>query len=227
MGDLLVISSRIWVQITNRRQQKGCTVSPEPRPSGSQQPLLSIFPKQSHTVKKLKWLPDSEQLLGLNSSPHSNCPYCLSLVSVAVMNTMTKGSLEKKEFILIYNSQMTLHHWGKSEQKTLRQEPCSRDGGWGWGTRRRDAAYWLASPGLLSLLSYILKDFLPSQRAGPFYISHHSRRYLVEACSQLRFLCKDASSLYQADNTKPNQTNKHNQHTWQGTNPIANPDYTQ
>jgi hypothetical protein len=74
---------------------------------------------------------------------------------------MTKKQLERKGFI-----QLTLPHCCSSPRKSglelkqgRKQELIQRP----W----RDALYWLASPGLLSLLSYRTQDYQP--RDGPTY----------------------------------------------------------
>jgi hypothetical protein len=54
---------------------------------------------------------------------------------------MTKSNLGRKVFISAYNSQVTLHHGGKSGQE-LKQRP--------W----KNTAYSIAPYGLISLLSY-------------------------------------------------------------------------
>ena len=117
---------------------------------------LGSFCCQSFWTKppceEVKIVPRLQAASWIEQCPQSNCPHSFSLVTIAVMITMSKGSLERKELILFYDFQMTLNHWEKSERGNLEA-----------GTLSGDAAYWLASPGLLSLLFYILKWAGPHQ----------------------------------------------------------------
>lgn len=79
--------------------------------------------------------------------------YYLNLVSVTVINTMSKGNLKKKEVCFSYNTQVTVHLWEKSAQaRTQRQELLWKP----W----RSAACWLAICDLLSQLSYKTQSHL-------------------------------------------------------------------
>jgi len=61
---------------------------------------------------------------------------------------MTQKQGEEERVYSAYTSNIAVHHKGSWRQE-LMQRP------------RRDAAYWLASPGLLSLLSYRTQDHQP------------------------------------------------------------------
>jgi hypothetical protein len=74
---------------------------------------------------------------------------------------MTKKHLGRKGFIQLTFC-IAVHHQRKSglELKQVRKQELMQ---WPW----RDVLYWLASPGLLSLLAYRTQDYQP--RDGPTY----------------------------------------------------------
>ena len=74
---------------------------------------------------------------------------CLSQSFYSCTNIMTKKQVGEERFYSVYTFHISVHHQRKSglELKRVRkQELMQRP----W----RDVSYWLASPGLLSLLSY-------------------------------------------------------------------------
>jgi hypothetical protein len=90
-------------------------------------------------------------------------------VSIPGQNIMTKKQLGRKGFI-----QLTFPYCCSSPRKSglelkqvRKQELMQRP----W----RDVLYWLASPGLLSLLSYRTQDYQPRDgptHKGPFPLDH-------------------------------------------------------
>ena len=77
-------------------------------------------------------------------------------VSIPVQNIMTKKQIGEQRVYSAYTFHIAVHHQRKSglELKQVRkQELMQRP----W----RDVTYWLASPGLLSLLSYRTQDYQP------------------------------------------------------------------
>jgi hypothetical protein len=90
---------------------------------------------------------------------------CLSQNFYSCTNIMTRSKLGRKGFI-----QFTLPHCCSSPRKSVlelkqvrKQELIQKP--------RRDVLYWLASPGLLSLLSYRTQDYQPKDgptHKGPF-----------------------------------------------------------
>jgi hypothetical protein len=115
---------------------------------------------------------------------------------------MTKKQVGEERVYLAYTSHTAVDHHRKSglELKQVRkQELMQRP----W----RDATYWLASPGLLSLLSYRIQDYQP--RDGTTQQGALSPRSLIEKMpyswiswrhflKRGSFLC-DNSSLCQVD----------------------------
>jgi hypothetical protein len=83
---------------------------------------------------------------------------------------MTKKQDREERVYSAYTSHIAVHHQRKSglELKQVRkQELMQRP----W----RDVPYWLASPGLLSLLSYRTQDSQPRDgptHKGPFPLDH-------------------------------------------------------
>jgi hypothetical protein len=71
-----------------------------------------------------------------------------------MMNTITKTNLGMKEFISLYNSQVTLRHGGKSghelKGRTWKQELKPKP--------RKSAALWTYFHGLLIELSFFFLD---------------------------------------------------------------------
>ena len=81
-------------------------------------------------------------------------PY-LTLLSAAVLNSMTKSSLREERVCLTYI--ILVHHGGKPGQEL-------KAGPWRQELKQkavRNAAYWLASHGLISLFPYTTQDHLP------------------------------------------------------------------
>jgi hypothetical protein len=83
---------------------------------------------------------------------------CLSQGSYSCTNIMTKKQVGEERVSLPFHT--VVHHQRKSrlEFKQVRKQKLMQ-GPW------RDVPYWLASPGLLSLLSYRTQDYQP--RDGP------------------------------------------------------------
>ena len=82
--------------------------------------------------------------------------HCLSQGFCSCTNIMTKKQVGEERVYLAYTSILAVHHQRKSglELKQVRElELMQRP----W----RDVRYWLASPGLLSLLSYRTKTTSP------------------------------------------------------------------
>jgi hypothetical protein len=78
--------------------------------------------------------------------------------------------LGRKGFILGLHFHAAVHHQRKSglELKQVREQELMQRP---W----RDVLYWLASPGLLSLLSYRTQDYQPRDgptHKGPFPLDH-------------------------------------------------------
>jgi hypothetical protein len=73
---------------------------------------------------------------------------------------MTKKQVGKEKVYSAYTFHIAVHHQKKSglELKQVREQELMQRS---W----RDVLYWLASPGLLSLLSYKTQDYQP--RDGP------------------------------------------------------------
>jgi hypothetical protein len=104
----------------------------------------------------------------------SRKPSYLSQVSIPAQNIMTKKQAGEERVYLGYTFTLLFTNKGSQNRNsdrvgTWRQELMQRS----W----RDAAYWLASPGLLSLLSYRTQDFQPRDgtthnRLGPPHIGH-------------------------------------------------------
>ena len=82
---------------------------------------------------------------------------------------MIKRPVEEKRFIALY-FHTAVHHQRKSglePNQVRKQELMQRP----W----RDVAYWIASPSLLSLLSYIIQDYQPTDGTthnGPSVLDH-------------------------------------------------------
>jgi hypothetical protein len=100
---------------------------------------------------------------------------CIVLVRVSIpaQNIMTKKQIGEERVYSAYTSHITVHHQRKSglELKWVRkQELMQRP----W----RDVLYWLASPGLLSLLSYRTQDYQP--RDGTTHNVPSHPRSLIE-----------------------------------------------
>jgi hypothetical protein len=103
---------------------------------------------------------------------------------------MTKKQVREERVYSAYTSTFAVHHSRKSglELKQVRkQELMQRP----W----RDVPYWLASPGLLSLLSYRTKttspEMVPPTRVPPPLITNWENALpsdLMEAFSQLKLL---------------------------------------
>ena len=77
-------------------------------------------------------------------------------VSIPAQNNMTKKQIGEERVYLAYTSTLMFITKGSQDKnshraETLKQELMQRP----W----RGAAYWLASPGLLSLLSYRTQDY--------------------------------------------------------------------
>jgi hypothetical protein len=73
---------------------------------------------------------------------------------------MTKKEVGENRVYSAYTFHIAVHHQRKSgvELKQVRKKELMQ-------RPRRDVTYWLASPGLLSLLSYRTQDYQP--RGGP------------------------------------------------------------
>ena len=79
---------------------------------------------------------------------------------------MTKKQVGKERVYSAYTFHIAVHHHRKSGQElkqVRKQELMQRP----W----RDVPYWLASSGLLSLLSYRTQDYQPTHK-GPFPLDH-------------------------------------------------------
>jgi hypothetical protein len=84
---------------------------------------------------------------------------------------MTKKQVGEERVYLAYTSILLVHHQRKSglELKQVRKQELMMQRPW------RDVLYWLASPGLLSLLSYRTQDYQPRDgptHKGPFPLDH-------------------------------------------------------
>ena len=82
---------------------------------------------------------------------------------------MTKKQVGEERVYSVYTSTLAVHHQRNSglELKVRKQELMQRP----W----RDVTYWLASPGLLSLLSYRTQDYQHrdgTNHKGPSPIDH-------------------------------------------------------
>jgi hypothetical protein len=83
---------------------------------------------------------------------------------------MTKRQVWEERVYSAYTFHTTVHHQRKSElelKQVRKQELMQRS----W----RDVTYWLASLGLLSLLSYRTQDYQPrdgTTHNGPFPLDH-------------------------------------------------------
>jgi hypothetical protein len=133
--------------------------------------------------------------------------WCLSQGFYSCTNIMTKKQVGEERVYSAYTSTLlfiTKGSQGRNSHRagTWRQELMQRP----W----RDVLYWLASPGLLSLLSYRTQDHQPrdgTTHNGPSHprsliekmpYSWISWRHFLKGGS---FLC-DNSSLYQVDTEK-------------------------
>lgn len=103
----------------------------------------------------------------------------LGICSVAVIkNTLTKSHLERKGFIRLH-FHITIHNSRGLEQELKAEIEVE--------TMKEMLLYWLASQGLLSLLSYIQQTTCPSAAlptiAGP---SHNNlkKKMLPQVCLQ-------------------------------------------
>jgi hypothetical protein len=82
---------------------------------------------------------------------------------------MTKKQVGEERVYSAYTSTLLFiirgsQDWNSSRTGTWRQELMQRP----W----RDAAYWLASPGLLSLLSYTTQNYQPRDGTAHSGLSH-------------------------------------------------------
>ena len=95
---------------------------------------------------------------------------CLSQGFYFCTNILTKKQVGEETVYSAYTFHIAVDHQRKSglELKQVRkQEPMQRP----W----RDVLYWLASPDLLSLLSYKTQDYQPRDgptHKGPFPLDH-------------------------------------------------------
>ena len=89
-------------------------------------------------------------------------PPCLSQGFYSCTNIMTRKQAGVERVSSAYTLHTALYHQGKSGLELMqvrKQELMQRP----W----RDAHYWLASPGLLSLLSYRTQDYQPREMVPP------------------------------------------------------------
>ena len=91
---------------------------------------------------------------------------------------MTKKQVGKERVYSAYTFHITVDHQGKSglELKLVRKQELMH---WPW----RDVPYWLASPGLLSFLSYRTQEYQPrdgTTHKGLSLLDHQLRK-----CPQL------------------------------------------
>ena len=92
------------------------------------------------------------------------------MVSIPPQNIMTKKQVEEERVYSAYTFQIAIHHQRRSGLKLKQvriQELMQRP----W----KDVTYWLASPGLLSLLSYRTQDYQPrdgTTHNGPSPLDH-------------------------------------------------------
>jgi hypothetical protein len=125
-------------------------------------------------------------------------------VSIASQNIMTKKQSWEERVYSAYTSTLLF--------TTKRSQDCKSSRA---GSRRswRDVIYWLASPGLFSLLSYRTQDYQPrdgTTHNGPWSIiekmpySWISWRHFLKGCS---FLCNN-SQVMSSWHTKPASTVK-------------------
>jgi len=102
-------------------------------------------------------------------------------VSIPAQNIMTKKQIGEERVYSAYTSTLLFITKGSQDRNshragTWRQELIQRP----W----KVAAYWLASPGLLSLLSYRTQDYQPRDGTthnmlGPPTLDHQLRKYLT------------------------------------------------
>jgi hypothetical protein len=91
-------------------------------------------------------------------------------VPIPTQNTMTKKQVGEERVYSAYTFHIAVHYQRKSGQElkqVKKQELMQRP----W----RDVSYWLASPGLLSLLSYRTQEYQPrndSTHKGPSPFDH-------------------------------------------------------
>jgi hypothetical protein len=83
---------------------------------------------------------------------------------------MTKKQVGEERVYSAYTFHFAVDHQRKSglELKQVRKQELMQ-------RPRRDVTYWLASPGLLSLLSYRTQDYQPRDdptHKGPFPLDH-------------------------------------------------------
>jgi hypothetical protein len=124
--------------------------------------------------------------------------------SIPAQNIRTKKQVEEEKVYSAYTSTLLfITKWSQDRNSCRvgpwRQELVQRP----W----RSAAYWFASPDLLSLLSYRTQDYQPRDSTthnGPFHLDHKLRkcpyswiswRHFLKGGS---FLCEN-SNLYQVD----------------------------
>jgi hypothetical protein len=128
------------------------------------------LPQHVHPVSQRPWKQQETA-----AAHHQKCVgaflyrVCLSQGFYSCTNIRTKKQLGRKGFI-----QLTLPHCCSSPRKSglelkqgRKQELMQRP----W----RDVTYWLASPGLLSLLSYRTQDYQArdgTTHKGPFLLDH-------------------------------------------------------
>jgi hypothetical protein len=80
--------------------------------------------------------------------------FVLVRVPIPAQNIMTKKQVGEERVYAAYTFHIAVHYQRKSglELKQVRKQGLMQ---WPW----RDVPYWLASPGLLSLLSYRTQDY--------------------------------------------------------------------
>jgi hypothetical protein len=89
---------------------------------------------------------------------------CLSQGFYSCTNIMTKKQVGEEKVYSAYTFILLFITKGSQDWNSSRSE-----------SRKRDALYWLASPGLLSLLSYRTQDYQPRDgptHKGPFPFDH-------------------------------------------------------
>jgi len=119
--------------------------------------------------------------------------YCISQGFYSCTNIMTKKQVREESVYSAYTSTLLFLTKGRQDWKQeLMQRP------------RRDVTYWLASPGLLSLLSYRTEDYQPRDGTthnglGPPQLitnwENALQLSLMKPFLQLRLLFYDNSSL--------------------------------